>query len=599
MAASRRRKRPTPAEAEPKADAPTPASPPPSKTTAAAPSLGKAAWIFPLVVLAVGFLLYAPAISGPFVLDDYDLQEGFSAVLIGDWKAMRATGRPILMATFVANHRLAGGFDPFAFHATNILIHCLNALLLWQLALVLFTPERLGAKLAAFRPLLVYGLPLLFLTSPVQTESVAYVSSRSELLSTFFYLAALWGFAKFRDRNVFIAAGLVMVCFVLTAWSKQDKLTLPFAILLLDYLWLSRLEWRGLLKSWPTYGLFAVGTVAGYFVVVRPFLYAPSAGFMLDWKTYLFTEFRMYFRYLGQLVYPFGLNLDPDIAPSTSLGEHGSWLALVALIAIAGALVWFHRKAPLPVFGGLLFFLALGPTTSFYPLLDYAAERRMYLPAIGFFLVVTWALARFSPAQSKTPYAVVGLLLAVYAAGTFQRSTVWADDLRLWEDTVAKSPGKGRPWNWLGRMHFNRGRLDAAVRAWERAAETFPRDADELPYVLSNLGLAAATAKQYDRAIDYYRQAIALKDNEGMFWGQLAVAQMRTGRSEQGWQSFEKAFEAQYADPPALFALRGQELYQAGRYQEAAEDFERVLRANPDDPEAARNLQAARRAAGQ
>jgi protein O-mannosyl-transferase len=595
MAASRKRKRPT--SAQPERKAPPPASPPAAKS-AEAKAGGRAVWLFPLVVLAFGFLIYAPALSGPFVLDDYDLQEGFSAVLIGDWKAMRSTGRPILMATFVANHRLAGGFDPGAFHATNILIHCLNAILLWRLALLLFPAERLGARLAAFRPLFVYGLPLLFLASPIQTESVAYVSSRSELLSTFFYLAALWAFTKFRDRNAVVAAAIVMVCFVLTAWSKQDKLTLPFAILLLDYLWLSRREWRGLLKSWPTYGLFAVGVVAGYFVVVRPFLYAPSAGFTLDWKTYLFTQFRMYFRYFGQLVYPFGLNADPHIAPSTSLGEHGSWLALLGLIAIAAALIRFHRRTPLPVFGGALFFLALGPTTSFYPLLDYAAERRLYLPAIGFFLVVVWALARSSDARSKVPYAVVGVLLAVYAAGTYQRSTVWADELRLWEDTVAKSPGKGRPWMWMGRVLFNRGRLDPAVRAWERAAELLPPDSDEYPYVLSNLGLAAAHAKQYERAIGYYRRAIEAKPREAMFWGQLAVAQMRLGRTEEGWESFRKGFAAPGPAPVGLRALRGQERYQAGRYEEAAEDFEAVLRATPDDPEAARNLRAARQAAG-
>src|SRR5690606_21635414 len=100
MAASRRRKRSSPAETEPRADAAPPARPPStSRAAAAPPSLGPMAWVFPLAVLALGFLLYSPAISGPFVLDDYDLQEGFSAVLIGDWKALRATGRPILMAT--------------------------------------------------------------------------------------------------------------------------------------------------------------------------------------------------------------------------------------------------------------------------------------------------------------------------------------------------------------------------------------------------------------------------------------------------------------------------------------------------------------------
>src|SRR5690606_26644637 len=129
----------------------------------------------------------------------------------------------------------------------------------------------------------------------------------------------------------------------------------------LDYLLMSGCDWRGLKKSWPTYGLFGVGVVAGFFVVVRPFLFAKTAGLSLDWQEYLFTQFRVVFRYMRQELIPFGLNVDPDIPASQSLGDHLSWLALLALIALVGAAVWFHKRAPLPVFGFLFFLLVLAP----------------------------------------------------------------------------------------------------------------------------------------------------------------------------------------------------------------------------------------------
>ncbi len=276
-------------------------------------------WFYVALLFVLGCVVYWPATSGTFVLDDFDLMESASAVRNGGWGPIKRSGRPLLMLSFVGNLRAAGGFDPFWFHLTNILLHCLNAALLFGFCRSLFRHESVSALVnEKLRPLFVYGLPLLFLLSPIQTESVAYVSSRSEVLAGTFYILGLWAFVALRDRNRWAAAVAVMFCFGLTALTKQDKLTLPFAVVMLDFLLLSRGDWRGLKKSWPLYGLFAVGIVVGFFVVVRPFLFTMSAGFTLDWREYLFTQFRMYFRYMAQLLFPFNLNLDPDIS---ALGE--------------------------------------------------------------------------------------------------------------------------------------------------------------------------------------------------------------------------------------------------------------------------------------
>ena len=101
------------------------------------------------------------------------------------------------MLSYVWNHRLAGGFHPFAFHLTNVLLHGLNAILLWRLLATFVRAGPFGNTFRdALRPLLIYGVPLLFLTSPIETESVAYISSRSEFLSVTFYLLALLVFAS-------------------------------------------------------------------------------------------------------------------------------------------------------------------------------------------------------------------------------------------------------------------------------------------------------------------------------------------------------------------------------------------------------------------
>ena len=140
---------------------------------------GFRSWHWVALLFVASLLLYSPALEGPFVLDDYDMIEGFSAVRTGQMGPIIRSGRPLLMLTFVANYRLAGGFEPFLFHITNVLLHALNAVLVWLFVRALFDRGGFSNRLASFRGLFVYGLPLLFLVSPIQTESVAYVSSRS------------------------------------------------------------------------------------------------------------------------------------------------------------------------------------------------------------------------------------------------------------------------------------------------------------------------------------------------------------------------------------------------------------------------------------
>ncbi len=552
---------------------------------------------FPFLLAALVAVLYWPALSGPFVYDDYDLMEGFSAVRVGTFSALIASGRPLLMATFVLSHRLVGGFDPWSFHLANVALHALNGLLLWRLCLALFVPGRFDSRTERFRSLFIYGLPLLFLVAPMQTESVAYISSRSELLSTAFYLAGLWAFVVWRDRSAWAAAALTALCFAAAALSKQDKLTLPFAILLLDYLLLSRGNLRELRKSLPTYGLFGLGIIAGFFLVVRPFLFAVSAGFSLDWQPYLFTQFRMIFRYLGQLLIPVGLNIDPQIVVSQSVTEHFSWLALLALIALVAVAVRFHRQAPTPVFGLLFFLLAIAPSTSFYPLLDFAADRRVYLPSIGFFLALLWLLTRLFEPSSKTPAAVLAAVCLAYSAATFQRAQVWSSELLLWQDAARKSPAKARPLTWLGRIYFNGGRLPDALRYWQRAEQFVEQNSLEQAYLLNNLGLAAARAKNYDQAIRYYKKALAIREAEPNFWAQLAVAQMRAGLESEGWESFEQGIRYKNRLGPEYFQLRAQERYRTGAYAEAVSDYETALAYRPDNQEVRKNFDIARRAA--
>ena len=129
-----------------------------------------------------------------------------------------------------------------------------------------------------------------------------------------------------------------------------------------------------------------MGVIAALALIV-PFLFrANTVSLTSGSSEYLFTQFRMYPMYLRLMLAPVGLNADYDITPSQTLFEHFSWAGLLLLIAVFVGLLWCARKRPLIAFGGFLFFLALAPTSSIVAIADFAAERRLYIPAAGFFL---------------------------------------------------------------------------------------------------------------------------------------------------------------------------------------------------------------------
>ena len=559
-------------------------------------------WLFPLLLFLVGVAVYWPALSGPFIFDDLDMADRRSIAREADFPDWLRSGRPLLSATFWLSYRLAGGFSPTIwYHLPNVLLHALNAVLLWLFWRRIGALESLRPEIsAALRKWLIYGTPLLFLTLPIQAEAVAYISSRSDVLSTTFYLSALCFFAgplRLRRRGLTALAMLLLTA--LAASTKQDKVTLPAAVLLLDYLLLSGRDWKAVARSLPTYASLAIAGAAAFFALVKPFLFAESAGFRLDWTTYLFTQFRMYFLYLQLVFAPFGrLNFDHDIAPSSGIFEHGAWLAMAVLAAAAAAAVRWRRKFPLLSFAALFFFLTAAPAGSFFPLLDFAAERRMYLPLAGLLPAVFFLLDRYLKIGPKTAATALIALGAVYSAAALQRAALWGDSLALWQDTAKKSPRKVRPLMWLGKMQYERGLEEEAQRSWSRAAELAEPGSREHTALLLNLGLSYANRKDYSRAVDSYRAALRAEPENAIAWAQLAVARMRLGQSGQGWRDFEKAFE-HGGRLVEVIQLRGQEYFLAGRCEEAASDFLQASMQIPESESLRRSLEAARQCAAQ
>ncbi|MBY0504915.1 MAG: glycosyltransferase family 39 protein [Bryobacteraceae bacterium] len=429
-------------------------------------------------------LAFAPAILGSAHLDDYAVfADPAYTTPAGAWELLSpARVRPLTSLTLWANYQLHGD-SPWGYHLVNLLLH-LAAIWLASDAL-----RRLLPAPAAWLALVVFAL------HPLQTEPVAYIYARSTLLCGLFSWAAIAAWMRERPWLAVAATALALL-------SKEEAVALPLFFLLwhrepskaLAAMLLLAVT-TGLRGLWATAQI--QGSGAGLDVAMPPLSYALSQGAVIV-------------RYLRLLLVPIGLNFDPDLHPE-------AWLSAVAWGGLATVVFFLKGERRVWFLAGLVF---LAPTSSFLPIDDLAADRRMYLAA-PFFAI---ALA---PSLKRNQVAVLAILLG---ALSFARTLVFRTEESLWRDTVAASPGKIRPLVQLaravptpealallqnlpgdraaaerGRVYLELGRPADALREFGAVLASEPGD----PRALVNRGTALAALGQRNAARQDFLRALA------------------------------------------------------------------------------------------
>lgn len=341
------------------------------------------AWAL-LVLALITAIAYWNSFKTPFVFDDFLTIQKNAGVRFGDFLHPALFGtRSILYMTFAANY-LANGQTVWGYHLVNLLLHVLNGVLVFLIAARLF--REAGSLQTEEEHIFAFWASALFLLHPVQTESVTYISSRSELLSTFFYVLVFFVYISVPPRRIgFLFSLIVAIPFLLGLMSKETVITLPASLLLFEFIFRSRGEIRPLFSKWPFYiTLFSFGAIAVYFLFTRVLVGTIGRidGNLSPWS-YFLTESRVMIRYLRLLILPVGLNLDYDFASSHSIFEIRVIASLLVLICLAAGAWHFRRRQPLAAFAVFWFFITLLPTSSFVPIRDVIFEHRLYLPLAG------------------------------------------------------------------------------------------------------------------------------------------------------------------------------------------------------------------------
>jgi hypothetical protein len=378
---------------------------------------------------------------------------------------------PVQMLTYMVDYKV-WGLNPFGYHLSNVLIHSANVVLAF------FVLHRLTGEF-----MLAFFAALMFAVHPLNVENIAWIAERKTLVSAFFVLASLLFYLRYRasghGRRGSYAVSLVL--FLFAVFAKGTVMGLSMVLLCHEGLFREKGErnFRHLIPFvvisllaagatlWATLGTKVVG---GGLDITPEFLFGRVYPTMLP----------IWWEYIRLLIFPTGLSA--YYIPIV----RGSFFDPVVLAAILGWIVVLERiffRASRQVkfwFLWAVFFFA--PTSGLIPWVVYYADRYMYLPGIGFYVMAgmgaTWMYRRFTVNRPKSEVtgnrvALIGMaaIAFVYGSLAYQRSAVWETELTLWQDTTVKSPEFSDGHLNLGAANLRAGRLDEAETAYRRAHE--------------------------------------------------------------------------------------------------------------------------------
>lgn len=466
------------------------------------------------------------------------------------------------------------GANPAGHHATNLLLHVANVVLV--LLLLVRTTGALWPSAAA---------AALFALHPLRVESVAWVAERKDLLSGLFGLTTIWAYAHYAERPHPGRYALVALSLALGLMAKPMLVTLPLVLLLLDRWPLRRgTSLRLVAEKIPLLALAAVAGVMEMVAAHRVGAVGHLVRFPLEAR--LANALVSYARYVGKTVWPSGLAVFypyPSAWPASQLAGAAALLVTITLVAIVQ-----RRRRPYLLVGWLWFLGMLFPVSGVVQAGSQAmADRFTYLPLIGLFVMAAWGgqdlLARWPVRPPALGACAVALLLALGCA-TRRQVGYWHDSTRLFTHALEVTSANWLAHNNLGDALAHEGKLEEAAGHFTESIRLEPSNPD----AHYNLGVVLQEQGRPAEAIPHYREALRLAPERPNVHTNLGVALLDAGEVEQAIGELQRAF-LMHQDAGTHFNL-GLALARQGRTDEAIEHYREAVRLMPDFAQARQRL---------
>ena len=559
------------------------------------PHSGLSRWALTAALLVAVLIVYAPAMTLGFVnfddpqyvLDNSHVRAGLtwngmlwamSATHAGNW-------HPVTWVSHMADIQLYG-VNPRGHHATSVLIHLLNTLLLFAL-LSRMTGETLKSAVVA-------GL---FGVHPLHVESVAWVAERKDVLSTLFALLTLWAYVRYVETKSRAWYGVLLLFFVLGLASKPMLVTLPFLLLLLDIWPLrrtmpaadARWQWKALvLEKAPLFVCALLSSAVTY--AVQQTAGAVRAFDTLPLTRRITNAIVAYVDYIGKMIWP--ADLAPLYPYSASEPLWRVAFAAALLIGLTWLAVRTSARYRYVAVGWLWYLGTLVPVIGLVQVGSQPmADRYTYIPIVGLFIVIVWGLSDLLQRVPARRYLLAGaatLALAVSVVLARQQVAIWENSVDLWQHTLRVTSNNYRAHNNLAQALTPMGRSEEASSHYQAALRINPDSVE----AHSGIGAVLGQAGRQEDAIAHYRHALRISPGDAIARANLGAALAEQGKVVEAEAHLRAALETA-PDLPLALANLGVALARQGRTSEALGLFARVVDLKPTDGAAHRHLGSA------
>ena len=546
------------------------------------------------LICVCGIIIYFATVHSPFIYDDaHAIEDNPYIKNLSKFQQMVGVqnifNRSILLFTFSVNHAI-GQLDVFGYHLINLMLHLCVGIMLYFLTMELLTIEN-PALTQTFQRLPL-AVSLIHILNPINVESVTYLSSRSSVLVTLFYLSSFYLFIRFVNskekkkkwKNIHYPI-VILFLFYLGLGTKEIIVTLPIIAVL--YLWVHS-STKNFHKFLPELAVILIPLIIyllyryvqmGNLLVIKTDPYS----YMIDRSLYILTQIKVVISYyFVKLIFPINLNFEPDIRLVSGFLD---WEWVVSLIiGVCIAIGIFNQKSILLKCAFIWALITILPTSSIIPLKQIATEHRTYLPGLGINMGLGILFLRGVSHRKLIPPTLF-IFLVIYGLLAMKRSLDYRSEINLWQDTVRKSPYKSMVHNNMGTAYLSKERLKEARKSFEVSSALSPSSTD--PYI--NMGHIDARNKEWDKAKLKYDLALKLGADRSQVFFNSGLMRLKLNKPAEALPFLLEAIKIKNHRP-----LYHQELGNAFRmlkqYDSALKSYRKVLELEPNYVEAQNNI---------
>ena len=555
--------------------------------------------VFVILIITLSLISYMNVFDNEFVWDDHvfilenndiksfaNIPLFFKEDVDGLYRPLRSLHYTFAYSIFKKN--------PFGYHLNAVFFHTAISVLVFFIIKKII--ENRNIALVA---------SLIFAANPIHAERVANMTAGFDLLGIFLFLLSFYFYILYsksnnekNDKKYFIFS---LLFFILALLASEEAITLPLIIILYEFSFNKEFDKKNLkntINKNPLKSYLPFFAAAFFYLILRFFI----LGIRGRIETYLggnflitqLTMLKVYVKYIVLLLFPVNLTLFQEVPVAKGLFDAGVLVSLFVLSIILIFTIKNYRK-DIVFFSVFWLFITLIPFSNIMPIQVFMAERYLYVPSIGFSLIISFLFFKIYNIEIKNIkdkklfknalIILFVLLLSFYSARTIIRNNDWQDNLSLWTKTIETNPYNSRAHDNLGFTYEQLGDDEKAFLEFQKAVELMPDNFR----ALSNLGIAYAKKKQYNISIGLMQKALRINPLHYKTHDKLGLVYLEVDDAENAIKSFERATEINpryakaYNDIAAAYG-------KIGEFEKVEENLKKAIKLDRDYADAHYNL---------